>query len=297
MDAFDNPRLPTTSLGDKGPLHATSSGHSLSLLRRQLDTPARSGAYRGPVSGAAIVRAISVGIGVSLACVVVLTGLSGRLDPAFHTECSMSLIASETNRWVPAALLNCPFGGSARVEAANWGWGAQNGTSTVVMMEGARADLFQLHDTTTLGIGPDAPCQQGFRVTLTPNWYGGASALIGKPSNVTDMGEPGTFAIFGETNNTSATVNFENGFANANQPFVSTCGGGGASAIVTTDHVTVGFPFDIGGQTIIGSYVIPWLETFTYLLPANFGTWAVENLSAPGGPGGGWAFDFLGGCS
>jgi len=50
---------------------------------------------------------------------------------------------------------------------------------------------------------------------------------------------------------------------------------------------------DSGPEAPYGSYTATW----SYWFPPDFGTWQIDNLSAPGGPGGGWAFNFVGHCS
>ncbi|MGC2034334.1 MAG: hypothetical protein WA761_02675 [Thermoplasmata archaeon] len=59
-----------------------------------------------------------------------------------------------------------------------------------------------------------------------------------------------------------------------------------------TQGLPVKLLFTENEQNFSVPYVLPFTEQYTYTFPANFGTWQVDNLSAPGGPGGGWAFSY-----
>lgn len=243
-------------------------------------------------------RAGSIAIGVALGLLVVSFGVTGRADPLYHTQCSKDLLASEPSRWMPAAFVNSPYGGSAQVWAHGDGTGALNGTSVALMMEAGGVDLYRTWNSSVLGVGPNIPCQGSYQVALvTEDFYGITDGLIQKPSSLSDSGESGSFAVYNETSNLSAVVYLNNGFTLANDPNVSTCAGLPVTKNVSTTHVSIGIPFEVSGLTVVGPFDVPWMESYTYHFPANYGTWAVENLSAPGGPGGGWAFAFLGTCS
>jgi len=61
---------------------------------------------------------------------------------------------------------------------------------------------------------------------------------------------------------------------------------------VRTLGLSVSFRIDLGNQSFWIATELPFTEQYHYSFPANFGTWQVDNLSAPGGSGGGWAFSY-----
>jgi hypothetical protein len=61
---------------------------------------------------------------------------------------------------------------------------------------------------------------------------------------------------------------------------------------VISNRLTVWFPVSLSDRTVQVPFIIPVTESYHYTFPANFGIWEVDNLSAPGGPGGGWAFSY-----
>jgi hypothetical protein len=77
---------------------------------------------------------------------------------------------------------------------------------------------------------------------------------------------------------------------------VSTCGVGPEILRTVSGYITVGLGFTSGGTWYVLDQVVPVVTYYSYVFPGNGGSWAVENLSAPGGPGGGYAFSYLGGC-
>lgn len=97
-------------------------------------------------------------------------------------------------------------------------------------------------------------------------------------------------------NGTSNPVTYFDAGFHSQMFTVSTCGTSPVNESMETSHISIGLGFNSGG-----GWQIVW-ETLTidaeyyYQFPANAGTWAVDNLSAPGGPGGGWSFSYLGGC-
>jgi len=236
--------------------------------------------------------------GVVVGTLIALAAMSGRIDPFVHTQCEKQLVATEPNRWIPAVLINSPYGGRGTGQGQGSGTTVLNGTAAAVMMEGAEAELFTTHNASVVGVGPDSPCTRLYLVALVDqNYYGVTAGLIATASNLTDRGEAGTLDVFGDTSNLSKVVYFSNAFGTANTPNVTTCGGGATSRSVLSYHDSIDIPFEVTGTQVIGPYQMTWAQTFTYDFPANFGTWAIDNLSAAGGPGGGWAFDFLGACS
>jgi hypothetical protein len=119
--------------------------------------------------------------------------------------------------------------------------------------------------------------------------------MIQVTSNLTDQGEATTVNFSGQFNGTPTVPIWNNGFTASNSPNLTTCDHAGATRNVTSYGLPLDIPVSIGGVHLVIPYVFPFTDTFQYSFPIN-GTWAVDNLSEPGGPGGGWAFDYLGPC-
>jgi hypothetical protein len=107
--------------------------------------------------------------------------------------------------------------------------------------------------------------------------------------NVSDQQEP--VVLFPGHSN---TIYFLNGFDTPDSGSISTCGEPAQSLpLVTSTHLTLWAHFASDGQNYSVPFNLPIVESqFHYWFPANFGTWQVGNLSASGGPGGGWAFSY-----
>jgi hypothetical protein len=143
---------------------------------------------------------------------------------------------------------------------------------------------------TVWGAGNDVRCKSLFTVAIR-NWGG---VVLGGPllgqGNVSDNEEPdslGHWTYPGDVN-----LTFSNGFTHNNSSNISTCKASASSDVVTSPHFDVNVPVAVGGSRYSISVSLPIQETFHYVFPANFGTWAIDELSASGGPGGGWAFSY-----
>ncbi len=91
----------------------------------------------------------------------------------------------------------------------------------------------------------------------------------------------------------SMTPLFENGFQSANAPIVSTCGEPAQTVELTEENMEVRFAFRTDSGNVTLPYLLPFAQQYSYSFPGDFGTWQIDNLSAPGGFGGGWAFSYL----
>ena len=241
--------------------------------------------------------------------VVALTGLSGSWNPLEHTVCAhQALLANETNRWLADVLINSPYGGHAYGMGSmpyfmgkqfdlGVGTSSTNGTAIAAFTEGVSVDLFSVHNATVWGLAANAPCSAAYAVVFTSvDGYGTTAGSIPLPSNISDIGESDHVAVYNMTGNPTHDLQINNSFTVANEADLSTCFESTQTVPVRSTYLTLGIPFDFGNRTVTVPYVFPISQNFTYQFPANFGTWAIDNLSVPGGPGGGWAFDYLGGC-
>jgi hypothetical protein len=234
--------------------------------------------------------------GVAVGVVVSLCGLSQSWDPLEHTVCVDQGTSVTAPVWVPQALLNSPYGGNVtggtRSQQIITSPNGVNGAAEFIATE-SNVTVTARVNQTVVGLGPGAPCLEPFRVTVVGHGIEALGFSVMGPGNRSDAVEPHTFSLFGVS-----SVAFDNGFQGANAPEVSTCGLPAETSTVTTTRLTLGFPFVAGGsnKTVLYS-MLGIADKFTYGFPADFGTWEVDNLSSEGGPGGGWAFDYIGPCA
>lgn len=148
------------------------------------------------------------------------------------------------------------------------------------------------------GLGADTYCTSPFAVSvdLHGGQFQGGSPLVPPPSNMSDIGEPRVSYLLWEGPNGSVerpTAYYENGFTVSNMPNISTCGGPAQVRVSVSKSLTLWYPYnDTGTVRLVPVTTTTVVNTYTYVFPANFGTWEVDNLSAPGGPGGGWSFAY-----
>ncbi len=272
------------------PVEAFVGANSPAIRRR----PRRKYALLGGVVGAVFVVALF------------LFTLIGTWAPVAHWTCTTTGSGPQfTDRWLPVVLLNSPYGGTASGVGVlpagfpgglsipmGWGTSATNGTSAGAFFE-VNWSVQGLGNVVTLGPGTNNRCSASQRVVLeSPTQYGGVSRSIPVSSDLTDFGEANNLTIAAGPSGTTQTPQFNNAFTASNGVSISTCGGPGKTLPVRTLGLTIGFPTpnNSSGPTLL--YWLPFQQFFNYTFPANFGVWQVDNLSSPGGPGGGWAFSY-----
>jgi len=138
-----------------------------------------------------------------------------------------------------------------------------------------------------LGPGPNKPCSLPFAVVLHPIGNPSTGITILGPGNYSDQSEPNVL-FPGQSN----SIEFSNGFTDANAPSISTCGAPAREIPLVSSHLSLWVLFSSNGVNRTVEFTVPVVTDFSYWLPADFGTWQIDNLSAPGGPGGGWAFSY-----
>jgi len=244
-----------------------------------------------------------VATGIVLGLIVSLAGLSGTLDPLERTVCAKgSTIYTSGFGQIPAVLMNAPYGGSV-LGTAYFPASLRNSTVPVGIEAGdsnggadsagigAKVSVAALTNQTALGPGVSRSCTHPFvaSVVLVGGiWLG--TQIMG-PGNRSDAAEPTVLLDY------PSNISFANGFDAANSANISTCGGPAQTAALTSNFLTLWVTFASGGTAHSVSFEVPIAtDQFSYTFPADFGTWAVDNLSEPAGPGGGWAFDYLGPC-
>jgi len=151
---------------------------------------------------------------------------------------------------------------------------------------------------TVLGFAADAEwtifsaagtnCVGGYRGSPSYFYEGTGTWVWLVLSNLTnDSQEPAFFVNLSGT----TPVYANNSFYHATGT-VSTCGQGGKSLGLTAARIWVSVPFEYEGLTHFLNTTIPIIAHYQYYFPPDGGVWEVDNLSAPGGPGGGWAFSY-----
>ena len=259
-------------------------------------------------------RAAVIGTVVGCSVVVVLlllTSVSGWAPFAHWTCQDEGKLVSQYMK-IPAALVNSPYGGSARgigIMPADFpggpGYPNKSGGYSAAEMNGAAgAEMFSdnisldsMSSVLVLGPGNNVRCGSSFLVRVSPGWFPAVDGVnwLG-PGNLSDAGEPTTYNMSAYLYH-PLTPSWNNSFTNPTQTPLDTCGGYSQTVPVTTLGPSIVIHFEVSGRNVASPFILPFVEEFVYTFPANFGTWQIDNLSAPGGPGGGWAFNYTGPCS
>ena len=243
---------------------------------------------------------VSVLAGVAVGVMLALTGVSGSWTPLEHTVCADgAMVAQETDRWLPFVLVNSPYGGAgsgAGGPSAISGITIYNGTAGANFLQAVDASLYLADNSSAWGTGTNHPCNRHFNVALGYHLYGSEGVILPTTSNLTDFGEVNNFSLSNASSDLNDLAFFNNSFTVANTGEITTCREASRNLPIRSDYLSIGIPFEVGNRTLTVPYTLPFPQNFTYTFPANFGPWAIDNLSAPGGPGGGLAFDYLGGC-
>jgi hypothetical protein len=218
---------------------------------------------------------------------------------AFGSKCGPgNQVATLSESITPWVIVNSPLFGKATGTHI-----AVNGSSTVRTTFGGPENgtvwgWLEIENwtiyTEVSGPGVGALCPQPFVATV----HDQGNAVIGAlPAN-----GPGIFAndsqeptISGSNATGTPVVYYHQGFY-ASDRMISTCGTGTESFATSSNYVDIGLGFEYGGAWHVLNETTSVLTEYTYEFSANAGTWAVDNLSAPGGPGGGWSFSYLGDC-
>lgn len=263
------------------------------------------------------VTSASIATGTLLGVIVVLTGLAGSWNPTVHYECAKGQPVANSTLWIPLSLLNTPSGGAGFVNASSpadlfgptpiqglltFGGGETNGTVWGAFWK-VTVSVFPTSNQTVWGPGSDVRCNRPFELLMTSvspaRGFGGGIFLwpggpqFG-PNETSDRGEPNQLNFSATPGDSSAL--FSNGYSGSFRAGFDTCGGASISIETTSTFLNVRIPISAGGKSYAVPVTLPLTQHFHYVFPANYGTWGVDNLSGPGGPGGGWAFDYLGPC-
>ncbi|MGA8537787.1 MAG: hypothetical protein WB789_10430 [Thermoplasmata archaeon] len=220
-------------------------------------------------------------------------------------------VAELPNYPIPAVLLNSPYGGNGSgtgivpstypgawegpppegVYAVGFGTGASNGFAESAYFT-VNVSVYSVINGPPWSASSDLSCSSGFAIELQPpSIYDLEGGLIMGPNNTSDINEPSSANLPSYPIQAQSLI-FNNSFVKADMANVSTCGGPTRSlGPIATAGLNVWFPVSINGSIHILPYRLPFQQTYHYSFPANFGTWAIDNL-ALGPNGGGYAFSF-----
>jgi hypothetical protein len=256
--------------------------------------------------------------GVAGALVVVvlasLTLTGTGWAPLAHWTCSrQALIAEGSEVLVPGVLVNSPYGGSAYGQGigpstfpglsgfgnpttvrVGLGVNASRGSAGGAFFP-ANVAIYHVANTLVAGPGSSSLCPTSpLQAVLSPSPQTGLyGAPVAVPSTTSDSGEASYLEHIDHSGSGTIAAWFNNGFSLANRIAVSTCGSSQELNLsFYSSSFNIGFNATWNGVQYVVSYSIPFALNFTYSFPADTGTWQVDNLSAPGGPGGGWAFAY-----
>jgi hypothetical protein len=244
-------------------------------------------------------------IAVVLALIVASTWVGGWGALA-HQSCVSSGIVSSQFVWLPTILVNSPYGGSASGNASFppgfiRGWpfsgngmsGPSNGSVGGAFLH-VEINVTEDHNETVWGPGANDHCGQNFAMASSISFNGSSvySGVLGNRGNSSDVDEPHGYNFTFPSTPSDSTPYFDNGFTQSNEVGVTTCGTGPESLPMRSPGFTVWLTFAVHGELTVAPYTLPFPQVYHYYFPGDFGTWQVDNLSAPGGPGGGWAFSY-----
>jgi hypothetical protein len=229
----------------------------------------------------------------AILCVVLLgvpIGLVSIFPSTVRASCVPGQTVAEMNHTLtPELLLNSPYLGSASgTFHAHDDPTLGNRSLTIPATNGDVWGSFEDYRwVISQGIpnGAGVHCSDILFASATHNGGGGESSTAGGLRNDShepnESGGDGSYAVLGYNNSYSSETSI-----------ISTCGTGGVVRSVRSNHVDVRLYFQLNGTS--KNLLVPFETStnYTYFFPANTGIWRVDNLSAPGGPGGGWAFSY-----
>jgi len=240
---------------------------------------------------------------------IVLVGAVWNWGIPLHWGCRAQGQIAEIYTFTPAVLVNSPFGGKAWGNGTipgSWpdspgypnnsgafGTGSLNGSPDGVFFA-VNMSLHRMTNVLDWGPGRNSRCTASLTVeparSLEGPGFGGWSIPV--VSNTTDAGEATTVDFSGKFIGNPVAPIWNNSFTVNNSEPVDTCNAPPHDSYSLSFGLRVTFDFTFAGSTTSVSTELPFEEVFHYHFPANFGIWQIDNLSAPGGPGGGWAFSY-----
>jgi len=246
-------------------------------------------------------------VAISIVALVVGAGIgtgfvigSITLLPTGHCAPSMA-IANLTIR-TPALIVNSPYLGQA---SGDYTWWANTSSQTIRFTSGVGSSNgsvgYSLNLTnwtvwSTHSVGSGGPsCAGAFLLTEVPTAY----SIVFDSSNYTN--DSASAQSFGggtppwPGGSPENYVYFNDSFSQTTGT-IQTCDRSAVIAHDNSGHIDLEIPFQYQGVQHTANLAYRSVMNFTYTFPSDGGSWAIDNLSASGGPGGGWAFSYLGPC-
>jgi hypothetical protein len=235
------------------------------------------------------------------ACVAVAAGSGGATaiweNGTLFSQCSAAtLLGAVNNTTTPYLTVDSPYLGFA------------NGTYTV--FHNTSSAVVEDQSSVAATGGSISYLSQGANWTVSSDRQTGFSSrscagtlTVGESSRSLFTGQ-GTSGPFVNDSDAPRWGGNETGFSEVyvNDTFaraqlgLSTCAGGAVTLGTTSTYLDIGIPYRHDGTGQVATATLQVLTNYTYTFPGGAGSWAIDELSAPGGPGGGWSFAYLGGC-
>jgi hypothetical protein len=241
-------------------------------------------------------RPASLAVGAAIGIALTLTVAAiGGLTFSSHIVCVQGGDVADVLFWTPWSLVNAPYLGSTNYTAHFWLY-ELFGPTNVTLKGGFPFDnisaggyfetenwtVFSQANSSQLGPGSNSPCRSAYgaersltRFTVSTN-----GANLESVGNTSDMNEPTTFP--NATSQHPSAV-FANGFVEANQAPVSTCGGPAKELNLTSSSFDISLTVPGPSGPITSLTSVASFENFTYHFPANGGTWQVDDLQENSG--------------
>jgi len=241
--------------------------------------------------------------------VIVGAGLGAGLVAAWATwgaptQCVASQPVATLTTLTPVLIVNSPYGGYA-----NGTWTRYMNTSSQTIVEtdsvGARNGsitylFYQFNWTvwTTQRLGnPTGSCAGVFAYSGAPT---GNVIVGGSSANYTNDSQGRQFSGGNSTPTNNgvpySVLYFNDSFYRANDGGLQTCAGGASQWSARSTYIDYRIPFEYQGSPHVASVTFNERTNFTYTFPATGGSWEMDDLSSPGGPGGGLSFSYVQGC-
>lgn len=201
-----------------------------------------------------------------------------------------SLVAADNHTLTPEVLVNSPYLGSAKGVYLGTSPSAPASSGPIVTAQNGSVwgnfEDYRWNFSQGVHQGTSNPCPGVFFASSTDNLAGGTQNLGWELRN--DSAEQ---TYVGDNGTAYAITYLNNSFVRGTST-VSTCGLAAKTFSLTSYQFEIRLPFSVGSTPQIVTVIVETWVSFSYTFPADSGTWMIDNLSVPGGPGGGWAFSY-----
>jgi hypothetical protein len=235
---------------------------------------------------------IGAGVGVGLVAAWATVGAPTQCIPSEPITTLLTL--------TPVLIVNSPYGGyangtltiyantstqTARVTETT---GARNGSVTYLL------DRVNWTIWTTQRVGnPTGSCAGIFAYSEAP--AGSVQIGLSTPENYTNDSQAPQFSgdggVDSATGGPYSVLYFNDSYSRFSWG-IGTCSGLGGETAASSSYLSYRIPFEYLGSPHVASVTVNELTNYTYWIPPG-GNFYVDELSSPGGPGGGDSFTYL----